>query len=88
MTPRPQGKTWSTAELHRVYLGLRAPSGMAGLRLVWAIVGYKWVRLCTPGTNIKIKIRRNEWDGIPLSDRKLWINPDKENSDKEGMTCH
>ena len=70
VTPRPPEKTWATADLIRVYLGMNAPAGMAGCRLVWAKIGYKWVRLCTPVTHIKHRMRRSEWDKIPFGDRE------------------
>ena len=69
VVPKPPEKTWAKSTLHRVYLGVKAPAGMAGLRLVWAVVGYKWVRLCTPITNIKLRIRRSEWDRLSPGDR-------------------
>ena len=68
-TKRPTGKTWKTAKLFKVYLGMKAPAGAAGLRLMWAIVGHKWVRCCTPITNVKFKIRRAMWDELPAGDR-------------------
>ncbi len=71
---KPAEKTWTTASLYQVYLGLNAPAGMAGCRLVWAVVGYKWVRLCTPITNIKHRMRRTEWDKVPAGDRLQWRN--------------
>mgnify|MGYP001169460775 CR=1 FL=1 len=69
VTPKPKEKSWANAILHRVYLGMKAPSGMAGLRLVWAIIGDKWVRLRTPVTNVKLRMRRSEWDKLPSGDR-------------------
>ena len=63
-TKRPTGKTWKTAKLFKVYLGMKAPAGAAGLRLMWAIVGHKWVRCCTPITNAV-------WDELPAGDREL-----------------
>ena len=71
VTPRPPEKTWATADLYRVYLGMKAPAGMAGCRLVWAHVGYKWVRLCTPITHNKHRMRRSEWDKLSPGDRML-----------------
>lgn len=68
---RPTGKTWRTAKLYKVYLGLEAPAGATGLRLMWAIVGHKWVRCCTPITNVKFKMRRMKWDMLTAGDREL-----------------
>ena len=70
-TKRPTGKTWKTAKLFKVYLGMKAPAGAAGLRLMWAIVGHKWVRCCTPITNVKFKMRRAMWDELPAGAREL-----------------
>jgi hypothetical protein len=36
-----------------------------GTRLVWAVVGRKWVRVCIPIELIKFRMSRNEWDRIP-----------------------
>lgn len=72
LTPKPIEKTWANAILHSVYLGLGSPAGMAGHRLVWAVVGYKWVRLCTPITKIKHRMRRSEWDKLPAGDRQKY----------------
>lgn len=74
VTPKPTEKSWANAVLHKVYLGLRAPAGMAGLRLVWAIVGYKWVRLRTPVTNVKLRMPRSDWDSLSEGDRMPWRN--------------
>lgn len=61
ITPRPDGAKWQKALLYRVALyNNRLP--VCGCRLVWAIVGWKWVHVCTPVTNIKWKMRRSEWD--------------------------
>ena len=70
VVPKPPEKTWASSVLHRVYLGMKARAGMAGLRLVWVVIGYKWVRLCTPITHIKHRIRRIEWDSLSPGDRK------------------
>ena len=70
-TPRPDGQRWQKAELYRVALyNSRLP--VCGCRLVWAIVGWKWVYVCTPVTNIKWKMRRAEWDGVQP---ELYIKP-------------
>ena len=37
----------------------------SGTRLVWAVVGRKWVRICIPIELIKFRMRRDEWDAIP-----------------------
>jgi len=70
VVPKPPEKTWASSSLYRVYLGMKAPAGMAGLRLVWAIVGYKWVRICTPITHLKHRMRRTEWDKLSAGDRQ------------------
>ena len=46
-TPKPKEATWSTAKLYRVDLyNVKWPR--SGTRLVWAVVGRKWVRICIP----------------------------------------
>ena len=66
MTPswQPTEATWSTAKLYRCDLyDTRYP--VCGTRLVWVVVGRKWVRFCTPIQHDKWRIRREEWDKIP-----------------------
>ena len=59
--PRPKEATWDNAKLYRVdFYDLRLP--VSGTRLVWAVVGRKWVRICTPVQNKKFRVRRGEWD--------------------------
>ena len=61
---QPTEATWSTAKLYRCDLyDTRYP--VSGTRLVWVVVGRKWVRLCTPIQHSKWRIRREEWDNIP-----------------------
>ena len=63
-TPKPKEATWSTAKLYKVDLyNVKWPR--SGTRLVWAIVGRKWVRICVPVELIKFRMRRDEWDAIP-----------------------
>jgi hypothetical protein len=63
MLPRPFEATWKTAKLYRVYFSdTRWP--VSGQRMVWAVVGRKWVRVVTPITKTKFKMRRSEWDNI------------------------
>lgn len=63
-TPRPVEATWSNAKLYRVDLyNVKWPR--CGTRLVWAVVGRKWVRVCIPIELIKFRMSRNEWDAIP-----------------------
>ena len=63
-TPRPVEATWSNAKLYRVDLyNVKWPR--CGTRLVWAVVGRKWVRVCIPIELIKFRMSRNEWDRIP-----------------------
>ena len=58
---RPKEATWDNAKLYRVdFFDMRLP--VSGTRLVWAVVGYKWVRICTPIQNKKFRVRRGEWD--------------------------
>ena len=61
---KPTEKTWSDAQLYRCDLyDTRYP--VCGTRLVWVVVGRKWVRFCTPVQHDKWRIRRAEWDKIP-----------------------
>ena len=63
-TPKPKEATWSTAKLYRVDLyNVKWPR--SGTRLVWAVVGRKWVRICIPIELIKFRMRRDECDAIP-----------------------
>ena len=63
-TPRPKEATWATAKLYRVDLyNVKWPR--SGTRLVWAVVGRNWVRICVPTEWIKFRMRRDEWDSIP-----------------------
>jgi len=63
-TPRPVEATWSNAKLYKVDLyNVKWPR--CGTRLVWAVVGRKWVRVCIPIELIKFRMSRNEWDRIP-----------------------
>ena len=58
---RPKEATWDNAKLYRVdFYDLQLP--VSGTRLVWAVVGHKWVRICTPVQNKKFRVRRGEWD--------------------------
>ena len=74
-TPRPPEATWRTAKLFYADLttcylrGINQRLPIAGGRLVWAVVGHKWVRVCTPITNIKWRMRRSEWDATPTVER-------------------
>ena len=64
ITPRPPEATWADAKLYRCdFYDTRYP--VCGTRLVWVVVGWKWVRLCTPVQHDKWRIRREEWDKIP-----------------------
>ena len=64
VTPKPKEATWSTAKLYKVDLyNVKWPR--SGTRLVWAVVGRKWVRICIPIELIKFRMRRDEWDAIP-----------------------
>jgi len=64
LTPRPAGKVWSEAGLYQVDLySTKYP--VCGTRHVWAVVGRKWVKVCTPIQNDKWRMSRTEWDAIP-----------------------
>jgi len=58
---QPTEATWANAKLYRCDLyDTRYP--VSGTRLVWVVVGRKWVRFCTPIQHSKWRIRREEWD--------------------------
>jgi hypothetical protein len=65
--PRPMEATWKNAKLYRVHL-MDSRWPVCGTRLVWAIVGYKWVRICTPIQNTKFRMRRADWDNLSTRD--------------------
>ena len=73
VTPKPDAKACSTArlfyaDLTTCYLrGINQRLPVAGGRLIWAVVGHKHVRCCTPITNIKWRMKRSEWDQMPTS---------------------
>lgn len=63
-TPKPKEATWRTAQLYWAdFYNVKWP--VCGNRRVWAVVGHKWVRICTPIQNLKWRIRRSEWDQLP-----------------------
>ena len=60
---KPKSASWRTAKLFAVDLYIsRLP--VCGGRFCFAVVGRKHVRLCEAGSNIKMKIRRAEWDTL------------------------
>lgn len=69
---KPHGKTWRTAKLFAVdftsvYLRkIHQGLPVSGERMVWAIAGHKHVRICTPITNLKFRMRRDQWDQSPV----------------------
>ena len=63
MVPRPPEKVWAEAKLYRCDLyDTRWP--VCGTRLIWVVVGRKWVKLCTPIQHDKWRIKRTDWDNI------------------------
>jgi hypothetical protein len=65
LLPRPSEATWANAKLYSVRL-MDAKYPVCGTRMVWAVVGYKWVRICTPIQHDKFKMRRAEWDALEV----------------------
>ena len=60
---KPNSASWRTAKLFNVDLYIsRLP--ICGGRACWVIVGRKHVRLCEAFSNIKMKIRRSEWEAL------------------------
>ena len=58
-----EGKVWEKAEVYSVYLD--APNlQLHGDRLLWVVIGRKWVRLATLLGTHKMKININTWDKI------------------------
>jgi hypothetical protein len=77
---RPKEAAWDNAKLYRVdFFDMRLP--VSGTRLVWAVVGYKWVRICTPVQNKKFRMRRGEWDKMST---QLIKDTDDERTDIQG----
>ena len=77
---RPKEAAWDNAKLYRVdFFDMRLP--VSGTRLVWAVVGYKWVRICTPVQNKKFRMRRGEWDKMST---QLIKETDNERTDIQG----
>lgn len=65
MTPRPPEAAWASANLYRVrFFEPRLP--VHGTRLIWARVGYKWVHICVPIRNVKFRMRRADWNALPV----------------------
>ena len=63
--PRPHEATWANAKLYQVRL-MDAKYPVCGTRMVWAVVGHKWVRVCTPIQKDKFRMRRSEWDALEV----------------------
>jgi hypothetical protein len=61
---KPSQVSWQSAKPFSVDLyNNRYP--MCGSHMVWAVVGYKWVRIRKAhGQVIPFKVRRTEWDQI------------------------
>ena len=68
---KPKG-TWKTAKLFKVRLfEQRLP--ICGSFLVWAKVGYKWVKIMSYTHTVKFKMTRKAWDELKLCD--LYLEP-------------
>ena len=63
--PHPPGNVWQNAKLYSIRI-MDAKYPVCGTRMVWAIVGYKWVKICTPIQHDKFKMRRAEWDALEV----------------------
>ena len=59
----PKGNVWNNAEMYRVYLNLPRPS-LCGTRLLWVVIGRKWVKLCTLVEDTKMRISISEWNNL------------------------
>ena len=55
----PKGNVWNNAEMYKVYLNLPRLS-LCGTRLLWVVVGRKWVKLCTLVEDTKMRISINK----------------------------
>ena len=61
--PTPRKKSWKNAKLFEAYfMDQRFP--VCGQRMVWAVVGYKWVRVSTGLQDKKWRMRRADWDQL------------------------
>ena len=58
---KPVEKSWANSKLFNVYFK-EVSFPMCGQRFAWAVVGYKWVRICIPFHNVKFKIQRSLWN--------------------------
>ena len=59
----PKGNVWNNAEMYKVYLNLPRLR-LCGTRLLWVVVGRKWVKLCTLVEDTKMRISINEWNNL------------------------
>ena len=59
----PKGNVWNNAEMYRVYLNLPRLS-LCDTRLLWVVIGRKWVKLCTLVEDTKMRISINEWNNL------------------------
>ena len=61
---KPKG-AWQTAKLYKArFFEPRLP--LCGSFLVWAIVGYKWVRIMSYTHTTKFKMSRKLWDDLKV----------------------
>jgi hypothetical protein len=63
-----------TQRLH-VYFQDEAPRIGAGWRPVLAQIGYKWVRIKTPGAERGVRIKRETWDTLRKDDNYEYKKP-------------
>lgn len=55
---KPEGDSWKSAELKKVWLTDECPTIGSGVRFVWVVEGKKFVRMAGPfGARAKLTIR-------------------------------
>jgi len=69
---KPKG-AWKTAKFFKVRL-FEPKLPICGSFLVWAVVGYKWVRVMNLVHTVKFKMSRKAWDELKVCD--LYVETD------------
>ena len=64
---KPSAKSWKTSKRFQVYFG-SATHPLGGLRIIWAVVGIKWVRICHPICGVRHKIKLQEWQKLDIKE--------------------
>lgn len=64
----PKAKKWKNAERWEVGLWDNKYS-LCGQRLLWVLIGHKWVHMAAPVCETKMKMTRKEWDKLKSKER-------------------